>query len=257
MNSLYDIISSMARSRRGHAARAPAEQRRSSARERSRAESRRRLLAAGRRLFERRGVAGVNSNEIARAAEVATGTFYLHFENKHDLLRAIVRDGLADLRAMGDPLVAASDGRLETVVRIRAEVLLRFCESHERLIRLIFGPEGVAAGAVQILANAALERVRFVAGRRAELRGNPGGLSRELAIESVAAMRVRTATWWCDHMSSADREDAVETLVEFTLSAIDLAFSARRGARRADEKDQKTSAVENEPPEKGGAEDGR
>jgi AcrR family transcriptional regulator len=203
------------------------ERRPGSARARSRAESRRRLLEAGRRLFVKHGVASVNSNEIARAAEVATGTFYLHFANKHELFGAIVRDLLADLRAAGDPRVAQSDGRLETVLGVRAEVLLDFCEQHQDMIRLIFGPDGVAAGVVGGLMDDVLTHLRSVVERRAGPGGSAPGLARELAIEAVAAAWMRTATWWCDHLESASREDTLKTLVSFTLTNKDLAYSER------------------------------
>ena len=66
-----------------------------SAAARSRADTRRRLVEAGTDLFARDGLHGVTSARIARAAGVATGTFYLHFKDKEALFREIVFAALA------------------------------------------------------------------------------------------------------------------------------------------------------------------
>jgi AcrR family transcriptional regulator len=49
---------------------------------RRRVDTRRRLLRAARTLFVARGFHGTRPQDIARAAGVATGTFYLHFADK-------------------------------------------------------------------------------------------------------------------------------------------------------------------------------
>lgn len=54
-------------------------------------DKRARLLEASLALFETRGFDGVAVPEIARAAEVATGTVYLYFKDKRDLVNALYR----------------------------------------------------------------------------------------------------------------------------------------------------------------------
>jgi AcrR family transcriptional regulator len=75
--------------------------------------TRTRLIGAARRLFARRGYAGVGTNEIVRAAKTTRGGLYYHFKDKKDLLRAVhvqVEEELAAaiaeklLGAAGDPL---------------------------------------------------------------------------------------------------------------------------------------------------------
>lgn len=57
-------------------------------RDRQRLETRQRLYDTALEEFRRRGFEAVQVEEIVRAAGVARGTFYLHFQNKEDLLRA-------------------------------------------------------------------------------------------------------------------------------------------------------------------------
>ena len=53
------------------------------------------MLAAARRTFMSTGVAKTGVGDVARAAGVAHGTFYVHFENKD----AVVRELLAEFNA--------------------------------------------------------------------------------------------------------------------------------------------------------------
>lgn len=57
-------------------------------RERQRLETRQRLYDTALAEFRTRGFDAVQVEDIVRAAGVARGTFYLHFQNKDDLLRA-------------------------------------------------------------------------------------------------------------------------------------------------------------------------
>jgi len=54
--------------------------------------TRRSLLAAARRLFADKGYGPTKIAEITVAAEVALGTFYVHFPSKRDILRELVDD---------------------------------------------------------------------------------------------------------------------------------------------------------------------
>src|SRR5580704_16766165 len=92
---------------------------------RRKADSRRRLEAAARRLFIERGYHATRPQDIARAADVGHGTFYLHFADKRACFLAFAeaaRDVLNALldyaeqnpgvlkAAMTDVSVIASDG---------------------------------------------------------------------------------------------------------------------------------------------------
>jgi AcrR family transcriptional regulator len=63
-----------------------------------------RLLEAARAAFEERGFDGTHLRDVARAAGVASGTVFVHFADKRDLLHA----------ALFDDLEAAIDGALDS-----------------------------------------------------------------------------------------------------------------------------------------------
>ncbi len=66
---------------------------------RRRQESRRRLLAAARKLFVERGYHATRPQDIAREAEVGNGTFYLHFADKRDIFLAFAEEACAEIEA--------------------------------------------------------------------------------------------------------------------------------------------------------------
>ena len=47
------------------------------------------LMDAAERIFLSKGIAGTSVDEIVAAADVAKGTFYIHFESKEKLLLAL------------------------------------------------------------------------------------------------------------------------------------------------------------------------
>lgn len=65
--------------------------------ERRKAESRQRLLQAARRLFTEHGYHATRPQDIARAAGVGHGTFYLHFADKQACFLAFANEASAEL----------------------------------------------------------------------------------------------------------------------------------------------------------------
>ena len=61
--------------------------------------TRSRLLEAGEEVFGRRGYHDASIADITHGAGVAQGTFYLYFDSKRDLMRAVVEERGHELRA--------------------------------------------------------------------------------------------------------------------------------------------------------------
>src|SRR5258708_19732658 len=66
--------------------------------ERRRAQVRAQLLEAARQVFLERGYQDATITEIVQVADIAMGTFYLHFRDKEELLVALAQDTLQVLR---------------------------------------------------------------------------------------------------------------------------------------------------------------
>lgn len=64
----------------------------------AKAVTRGRLLEAATRVLRERGYGGLSASAVARAAGVAQPTFYVHFRDKADLLRALGEEHVGTLR---------------------------------------------------------------------------------------------------------------------------------------------------------------
>lgn len=99
----------------------------SSRKERERQQHRQEILSAALELFAEKGFPGVSMQEIAAAAEFATGTLYKFFPSKEDLffelLESTAEEGVG-------VVMSALDGPEDELVK-----LSRFIRLHERIIR--------------------------------------------------------------------------------------------------------------------------
>jgi AcrR family transcriptional regulator len=68
-------------------------------RERTKAQNRGSILAAARDVFAQLGYEGATVRDISRRTELASGTFYNYFPDKEAVLRALVEEDAAGLRA--------------------------------------------------------------------------------------------------------------------------------------------------------------
>ena len=181
---------------------------------RHRAETRRRLVAAATERFASEGLRGTTSTQIARAAGVAAGTFYLHFADKEALFREIAFGALGELREQMDAAHrgAAPSGR-EAQLRARMERLVAFAAEKRDLVRIVFG-RGHEAGTIgdemadELFPDVEARLCERIAEGRAD-----AGLHPAVAAQALIAGWTRVVAWWVEDPSRAPREAVVETLV--------------------------------------------
>jgi AcrR family transcriptional regulator len=180
-------------------------------------QTRQRLLAAAVRLFAERGLHGVTSHDIARAAGVASGTFYLHFRDKTDVYRHIVFHAIEELTH----LVQQALGTAATNVlgmRERAETIVSFAESNRDVVRIIFSTDSEAASieadALTSLAHGLETRLRH----ERELGHFPKDLDPAVCARAHVGMTAHLIDWWTQDPSRASREDIIRTLIRLQFS---------------------------------------
>src|SRR5947199_164645 len=89
--------------------------------ERRRERTRRDLLAAAVRVLARKGLHDTKVADIAAAADIGVGTFYLHFPTKDALFDAVVEETVARLKATIDAARAAAPDAAAQLVSAPAE----------------------------------------------------------------------------------------------------------------------------------------
>lgn len=185
----------------------------SSAPARSRQATRARLIEAATGLFATRGLHSVTSAQIAHAAGVATGTFYLHFKDKHRLFHEIALAALADLRERQDRAAARCESGGPDEIRVRVEELVGFAADNRDLIRVVFGRGADSTDVAEAVID---EIVPDIEQRLAERRDRgeiAAALHPALAAQAIAAHNVRILGWWIDHPESATPSEVVDTLL--------------------------------------------
>lgn len=186
------------------------------------ARTRQRLVKAATRVFAEDGLHGATSVAIARRAGVATGTFYLHFADKHALFEEIVAATLDELRARQDRARdACAPG--EDELRCLLEVVVAFTEERRDLIRVAFERGGENTEVAHRIHDDVARDVEASLRRRAE--HEPLGIHPAAAAQARAASLIRVIAWWAEDPTRATREEIVETL--YHLSPSRLAPAAR------------------------------
>ena len=90
-----------------------------------------RILAAAVRVFAERGYHGSSMAVVAREAGVATGTTYLYFDRKQDLLVTLFQRHLTEYMARCAPGLAAEDPGVPRLRRLAEQHLAFFAEDRQ------------------------------------------------------------------------------------------------------------------------------
>lgn len=106
-------------------------------REESKLITRRRLLEAGARLLGEEGYGKLSASAVARAAGIAQPTFYVHFEDKDDLVRTLAREKLEALRRpLKEARQRVAHGHGVDAIRDTFRMPLQALLEHPELFRL-------------------------------------------------------------------------------------------------------------------------
>jgi len=105
------------------------------------AEARRQqILEIAKDVFARRGVRDANVADICEAAKIGRGTLYQYFENKNDLLRAVM-DGICD-RITQTIAKRSPVAQIPDVGKAPVEVVVAFCTRRVRqILDVVFADE--------------------------------------------------------------------------------------------------------------------
>jgi AcrR family transcriptional regulator len=179
-------------------------------------ETRRRLLDAGRDLFADLGPHAVTSHAIAAHAGYASGTFYLHFKDKHALFRELAEEAASELERRVQKAVGNHSDPI-AMMQAQAEALVGFAEEQRDLIRIVFHPGGEAAD----IGSRILERLASgVSARRREAVAD--GRARDcfdsdVLAQAIVGMWAHVLAWWAEDPNRATRESIIRTLTHFQL----------------------------------------
>ncbi len=193
--------------------------------ERRRERTRRELLVAATRVLAEKGLHRTKIADIAAAADVGVGTFYLHFPDKEALFDAVVEDTVRRLKGTVDAARAKARTPVEAI-RAANVAFFRFAHDNREVFKIVFGH----AAAYEDLIRRA--QALFIADIEQTVReGIASGafvpLPPALVAQAIIGMATQVIAWWTEHEAVP-----IETLIETTttLALGGIALEPSKGA---------------------------
>jgi AcrR family transcriptional regulator len=179
--------------------------------ERRRGRTRRELLVAATKVLAEKGFHDTKISDIAAAADVGVGTFYLHFPDKETLFDAVVDETVTRLKATID---AARKSETTPIASVRASnvAFFRFAHENREVFKIVFGH---AAAYNDLIRRA---QALFIADVEETIRegiacGAFAPLPPAVVAQAIIGMATQTLSWWTEHESVP-----IETLIETTTT---------------------------------------
>jgi AcrR family transcriptional regulator len=182
------------------------------------------LLAAAKRVLADKGYHNTKIADIAFAADIGVGTFYLYYPTKEALFLELVEDTARALKEEIDQARATVDDPVEKT-RITHLTFFRFAQANRELLKIIFGHgntfnellQQVYAGFVA----AATERITEGIKRNAFRPFPP-----QVIANASVGMFAQVVSWWIDQ-DTPSAEEMAATMTDFFLYGICQSPSSR------------------------------
>lgn len=183
---------------------------------RKREHTRRELLSAGEAVFASKGYHQAKISDIAAAADVGVGTFYLYFDCKEALFLELVRETTRRLKETLDNAKQHVTGPVE-FTRVSCEEFFRFADENRDTIRILFG-EGVFSGPI---ADAQQVFVMDVADNVAQgiCEGVFAPYRPDAIAQAIIGMLTHVVSWWI-MQDDVSLDEVVDTTNRFIQSGL-------------------------------------
>ncbi len=186
------------------------------ARQRSQEATRNRLLESAAQLFSVNGSKKTRTIDIARDAQVAVGTVYLHFKDKDALLKEVLKVALARLKQE----IAKYPPESSLLVENKMTALASFTEHFPHLAGVLFDGGNLATSpgkeAFDFL-TASQERGLLEGVAQGYYRGD---LHSGLAARAMVGSLVQVLSWWVKNPEVVTKQEVINTLTSLRLEGL-------------------------------------
>jgi len=185
--------------------------------ERRRERTRQELLAAATRVLAEKGLHETKVTDIAAAADVGVGTFYLHFPDKETLFDAVVEETVRRLKATVDAAREKARGPLEKVMAAN-RAFFRFARDNREVFKIVFGHAAAYNDVIrraQALFAADIEETI----REGVASGAFAPVPPPLAAQAVVGMATQVLSWWTEQ-ESLSIDTLQETMIGLALRGL-------------------------------------
>lgn len=154
------------------------------------------LLAAARKVLAERGYHNAKIMDIAAAADIGVGTFYLYYPTKDALFLEMVEETARLLKERIDQARMTAEGAIEKM-RAANQAFFRFAEENRDLLKIIFGHGNAFNELLRTVYAMFVEDAvaRVAEGvERAEFRV----LQSRVIANALVGMFAQVVSWWID-----------------------------------------------------------
>jgi AcrR family transcriptional regulator len=178
---------------------------------RRRARVRADLLVAARQVFTTHGYQDATITEVTQLADVATGTFYLHFRDKEELFVAVVEEGFHTIRdEIHDALRQQPYAPILPLI-IRTFLRTAYAQRDLFVLMSFGGPPLIQPHTHR--AEAGFTSHFVPALQAAQAAGRLASVDPALLAHLLVGLLLRAVTWWCDRDEPGPEEMANQILV--------------------------------------------
>lgn len=175
------------------------------------------LLDAARRVLAAKGYHGTKIVDIARAARVGVGTFYLYYPTKKALFLELVEDTVHRLKRELDAVHARVADPLASA-RASTETFFRFAQENRELFRIVFGHGASFHDAVrrsqEMFVRDVMENLSAGMRTGAFRQGHP-----DVWAQAFIGMSLQVVSWWLEQ-EAVPIEEVTRSLTDLALHGI-------------------------------------
>lgn len=179
------------------------------------------ILLGAARVFSRKGFAAASMREVAQETGASLGSIYHHFENKDDILRAILKENFRRVRDSADErLAGVKEPRLQLEIFVENHVAFfaRHLDEMRVMSHELDTLEGAAGAEVVKLRRAYTQRAREILGR---LRPDLSRDDLQVATLSLFGMLNWTYRWYHTLPKGTDATALGQRMARLFLDGID------------------------------------
>ena len=185
--------------------------------QRRREKTRQEILAAAKTVLAAKGYHNTKIIDIAAAADIGVGTFYLYYPTKDALFLELVEE---TARSLKEELNRARDAVEDRVEKIRAANLafFRFARNNHELFKIIFGHgntfDELLRQVYAMFVNDATERVADGIQQNVFRPFHP-----QVVANALVGMCAQIVSWWIDQ-DGPSAEEIAEATTDFILHGL-------------------------------------
>ncbi|HLI91215.1 MAG TPA: TetR/AcrR family transcriptional regulator [Ktedonobacteraceae bacterium] len=166
-------------------------------------------------LIEERGFDAITVGDITERAMVNRTTFYLHYQDKYDLVTSIFREAIDELsRGLGNPQEGPGRVDPEQPPQVWVRLFEHFA-AHARMYRAMLGK----GGSPWFVANLR-EYITDLAQKRLQASQQPSSRYRmpsEVAITAISNVFIGMITWWLEGKQQHSPKQMATWFLRFAL----------------------------------------